>query len=633
MTAPHAIEAESDRLRAALTYAKRCWPVAPAHSIRRDGLCSCGDKGCDRQGKHPRTLHGLSDATLDEAKIREWWTQWPDANVLIRTGKVGERYLTVLDVDPKSGGLESFAEVIAENGDFPDTPRCKTGGGGFHIFTWSHHPVASSVGKIGPGLDVRGVGGYVIAAGSNHISGRSYEWEADAHPAQVQLAEAPAWFVAVAGLSRSRAKVVDPGPQGDFIIGQRNDALTKIAGAMRRPGVGEKALLAALTIINADRCVPPLDDWEVEKIARSVARYIPGDAVTSTSEDAFELLSAADMATELPPIKWTVEGLGIAPGGVTVVGGAGYGGKTMAMQELVLSVASGRPVFGKFPVEQGRAVHLDFEQGRRVTQERYQRLAKSKGIDLASLPPGALGVCCLPKKQFKNDKASEEAMVRICTDAKVCVIDAFRGAFPDADENSSAVRGCIDMLQRVSDRTGCSIIVVAHSNKPREGVDVRNSLRGSGAIFDAAQTVYMFEGVPGKSTRVHCTKDRVLGMTRETFGLRVTDQSKDDNARWGLSVDYVQPTDTQAEYIEASAPEERVIDLRLNAARMSTLAAKVREQLEAAPAGMTMAGLRSFTGCNALHMTAVIQEMMRYGTLRHDGGGASGLYSLTSTTG
>jgi hypothetical protein len=106
---------------------------------------------------------------------------WPDTGIAVRTG--AESGLVVLDVDPQHGGDDTLAELLAAHGVLPITVECFTGGGGRHIYF--RHPggeVRNSAGKVGPGLDIRGDGGYVVAPPSPHPSGRRYEWSVDGHP-------------------------------------------------------------------------------------------------------------------------------------------------------------------------------------------------------------------------------------------------------------------------------------------------------------------------------------------------------------------------------------------------------------------------------------------------------------------
>jgi putative DNA primase/helicase len=66
---------------------------------------------------------------------------------------------------------------------------------------------------------------------------------------------------------------------GKIRAGERNVTLTSIAGVLRRQGMGFDAIFAALRQHNHEKCEPPLDDAEVEKIARSVSRYDAGVVV------------------------------------------------------------------------------------------------------------------------------------------------------------------------------------------------------------------------------------------------------------------------------------------------------------------------------------------------------------------
>jgi len=163
----------------ALGYAGRDWRVFPLHGVE-GGACTCGKDGCSSPGKHPRTPSGFKDATTDEGTVRDWWRQWPQANVGIAAGRASG--IVVVDIDPRHGGtLEAL-------GDVPETARVQTGSGGWHLYF--RYPTAADVpnstNKLAPGVDVRGEGGYVVAPGSLHRSGRCYAWELD-----VALAELP----------------------------------------------------------------------------------------------------------------------------------------------------------------------------------------------------------------------------------------------------------------------------------------------------------------------------------------------------------------------------------------------------------------------------------------------------------
>jgi hypothetical protein len=169
-----------DCLDIALLYALDFgWPVFPLHTAR-GGICSCrrGDN-CPTSdiGKHPRTRHGLKDATVDESLIRSWWNKWPDANVAIRTGP--ESDLLTLDIDPRHQGDRSLQETLERLGPLPEHPVANTGGGGAHLLFKHPGDRLPSSQAILPGIDVKCDGGYIVAPLSIHPSGRRYEWQID----------------------------------------------------------------------------------------------------------------------------------------------------------------------------------------------------------------------------------------------------------------------------------------------------------------------------------------------------------------------------------------------------------------------------------------------------------------------
>lgn len=154
----------------ALAHAHRGLKVIPLHSPTRDGSCSCGREECPSTGKHPRISDWVNKATTDEETIRSWWKLWPDASVGIATGDG----LVVLDVDGEAG--ERSLEALRAESTWPSmVPEVKTGRGRQFYFS-TNTPIGNSVQKLGPGLDVRGVGGYVVAPPSRHVSGVVYSW-------------------------------------------------------------------------------------------------------------------------------------------------------------------------------------------------------------------------------------------------------------------------------------------------------------------------------------------------------------------------------------------------------------------------------------------------------------------------
>ena len=305
--------------RAAEWYAeKKGWQVFPLHTITADG-CSCRNKECDRQGKHPRTEHGLHDASTDIVDIARWWRTWPDANIGIRTGSASG--LVVLDVDVKDDrdGAQALETLEEEHGKLPDTVEAITGSGGRHLLF--RHPGDREIknrNDMLPGLDVRADGGYIVAAPSLHLSGRAYEYEASSGPRDIEVAALPEWLlkeiVGTNGNGHGNARA-EPVP---IVIakGGRNATLASLAGTMRRRSATEAEILAFLEVANRDRCSPPLPDTEVSKIAWSVSRYPVGDSgphatgpvVNSPDPKQFETdqvgVTLADFRAYMPEHKY-----------------------------------------------------------------------------------------------------------------------------------------------------------------------------------------------------------------------------------------------------------------------------------------------------------------------------------------
>lgn len=216
-------------------------------------------------------MNGLNGASKDAKQIRDWWSMWPQANIGIATGARSGFF--VLDIDEKHGGRDSVKALVDKHGLFPERIYQRTGGGGWHILF--RHPGirignVQASDRLGKGIDVRGDGGYIVAAPSLHVSGKRYEWGTDFD----KLPDAPRWLIEALRRPET-SQTVSYSAIADIPQGKRNNTLTSMAGALRRRGLSEGAISAALKVENLQRCVPPLSDVDVERISRSIARYSP----------------------------------------------------------------------------------------------------------------------------------------------------------------------------------------------------------------------------------------------------------------------------------------------------------------------------------------------------------------------
>ena len=250
-------------VQVALRYADHGWPVVPLHTPRGSG-CSCQARDCGSPGKHPRTVRGLRDASIDIDRIRCWWGRWPDANLGVATGTTSG--LMVLDVDLPDGPA-SLARLVTDRGPLPATCEQRTGSGGRQLlFAHPGEPVGNRA-RLLPGIDVRGDGGYIVVPPSVHACGDRYEWTGRIAPAAP-----PGWLLELARGSRTTdvASVeVSPPPLAhgtreqryaasalhreltrvtSAAVGSRNDTLNRAAfnlGQLTATGLLDYELVAA----------------------------------------------------------------------------------------------------------------------------------------------------------------------------------------------------------------------------------------------------------------------------------------------------------------------------------------------------------------------------------------------------
>jgi hypothetical protein len=445
-------------LTAALDYARRGWFVFPIYEVQ-DHVCACAAGAtCANAGKHPRTAHGLREATTDEKRIRAWWASWPSANIAVATEQSN---LLVVDVDPKHGGDETLFWLEREHGEF-QTLFSLTGGGGTHHFFRAADDVqiASRTNAFGskyPGIDVRGVGGYVVVPPSTHVSGQHYAWEISSPSEPAPL---PQWLL---DMLQAREHRPIAGVDVDEIIpqGQRNTALTQFGGRLRRLGTGTAALESALLAVNEWQCSPPLQKHEVQQIARSIGRYSPSEKLRGDGEQpaGWPLESAASIvARGVQPVEFDVESLLTRDDGPGIMFGPPGALKSFLAANLAGCIATGKPFLGHYPVRQRRfAIFVNFDAGANAFARRIARLGFSVENLLVTSPEN-------------YDAAALRSLCESHPEAFV-VIDTFSDVYRSkaGEDPAQAMRRFVRDLRRLYAEFRCNGLILDHPRRPRDG--------------------------------------------------------------------------------------------------------------------------------------------------------------------
>lgn len=259
-------------------------------------------------GKTPALIGWQRLATTDSPTIAGWRSSPNVFNIGIPTGAVSK--LVVIDLDVKNGvdGIANWHNLVASHSSVPTTWEAETPSGGKHLY-FRPPPgihIKGSAGKLGPGIDVRGDGGLIVAPPSRLGHG-AYSWLVS--PWNCGVAQMPPWLVRLltqpparptAGGVGNRKTHPTKGRQlpaeykgwrvKTIPEGYRDEAIHSHGSALRRYGAHEQLIRDALNHLNETACEPPLPPDDIERIAGSAAKYRPERRFSTKIEKARELL-------------------------------------------------------------------------------------------------------------------------------------------------------------------------------------------------------------------------------------------------------------------------------------------------------------------------------------------------------
>ncbi len=491
----------------------------PLHGIIRDAAgvrCACPDPKCTSIGKHPAVAWSRLGAGEE---------QRGSAGHGIATGWRSDVFVIDLDSDAAN-------EAFNAMGDVPDTYTVKTARGWHLYFKWPGFGVRTAKNVFGPGIDVRGDGGYVVAPNSPHASGATYEVDDDR-----PVAVAPKWLLDRPELkgSISNTEGSDNAPTPieptDPIWDARVNLGIKNCQEWE-PSGGTTFFRLALRLVRdlqlpLDKChqlvtehynpraVSPdgsgrSDPWSDKDInhklvqARDNSTIKPGDATplqlqaTNTSADAWlaniekasipkPFLTFGGWDKNPPPVEFLVEGL-LPKGSISKWFGHADSLKTWLLFSLAIAVSRGVPWLGKYPTKRCRVAIIDYETGRNNLHRRLHMLGAGDNdwLGATSMPP---------------EKTTDEALWQklMTADVGLVIVDSLRAGDGELDENSSkeAIKPLI-WAARFAEHTGASVAFIHHARKSNSGEIVS---RGSAAIKDQVDCAYVIKAEGGEDKR------------------------------------------------------------------------------------------------------------------------------------
>lgn len=258
----------------------------------------------------PKLKDWQMHATRDDEHITTWWSSiWSDCNVGVCTTRYGsDTALVVVDVDNKGSkrGDDEIIRLEFDGFEFPATYEQTTPTGGRHLVYSCETPVKQGANVLGPGLDIRSRGGYIVGAGSS-LKGLLYT--GSAHP----VTRAPQWIVERCGVSRRQ---VHPNPSRVLpgvdpvaaaarateylrgapvaVEGDAGDQTTyRVACRVRDFGVGEEVACSLMLDNWNERCSPPWAPENIETKVKNAYAYAASSAGNAAPEAYFSPVEAA----------------------------------------------------------------------------------------------------------------------------------------------------------------------------------------------------------------------------------------------------------------------------------------------------------------------------------------------------
>lgn len=250
---------------------------------------------------------------------------------------------------------------------------------------------------------------------------------------------------------------------------------------------------------------------------------VSAGAKTDVPARTFESCIVELTDTPESPI-FLVPALELGPGRPFGVIGATNVTKTLALMQLEVDVALGRPVFGRFALNGGarNVLHLAYEGAGKIAED-FARLLRACGGDAMHEAKSRLRWARNPPPIATREKGGMafdyDALCRVTPEGGLLVIDPLVVALRGFEENAAEVCEPIYELERVSDATGATIIIAHHMNAAGDRARGHSSIEGA---FGSAAEIRK-EELPRHHRAWKCRKQYRYGFDEFTTEIVDTD--------------------------------------------------------------------------------------------------------------
>jgi hypothetical protein len=211
----------------------------------------------------------------DRAQWSAWWAKHAGCNVAVvyaSSEAPDGRQLVCCDTDTPEA--ESW---VKSQTHLPATPTVQTVHG-WHRYYYAPADLEHATAQDGK-PEVRAGVHYSLLPPSQHPDGPEYEWAFGLGWGEVGVADLPPWGGDLMQKKAVQADAEERDPQEPVPQGRRNETLFRQVAKWWSNEVPEEQLWVVARAYNETRCVPPLDQDEVDRIVKSVLRYPAGTSV------------------------------------------------------------------------------------------------------------------------------------------------------------------------------------------------------------------------------------------------------------------------------------------------------------------------------------------------------------------